>query len=470
MINERYNEKYGIKGWGIYLPLQTISNEEYIKYRNQYKEEKDKIDFKKITEGLGVIERRKAHPSEDVITMAHEASINAFKRAGVKPADIGSVYFATETHIDEVVAATELIESLGLKSNVELINLTFTCQAGTSGIISAIREANYNNKCILVVASDTAQANIGDALEYTVGDGAAAFIIGENPVAVIKHVGNYTSNTKDFWRKPGEKAPSHMGEETVKSYKKHVVESLKNMLKECKETIHDFNKIGMHTPFPKMMEWSARADKEPVIKDNPLEELLKKGTFFEKTRIARETGSVIGNPYPVTVLITLANMLEQSRQDEKLLIISYGSGATAMSLFIETREGLQEVVKSEKTVEEFLRVKEYISPETVLDWMKFRAEGMPQFRNIEYKSEMKRRGCKTVERNNISKGEVVSTSKSLDGIFRKAMIKTPNGIVESLIAGCDLQPGTKVKPALARIEELGKNGPPFYKFIHKEDN
>lgn len=369
---------YGIVGWGVYISENVVDNYRYVEERNKVKRPEDRIAPEKVTIGLGVKERRKFPPTENSATIGKVAAHNAIKRADIDPKDIAAVYFATESPVNAVAPPTELIKELGLSNNIKMIQTIFTCAGGMLAFDTACNEMyspRYKGKYILVISSDTAQSYLGDELENTVADGASAFVIGENPVAEIeditKDIKVYTSSTKDFWRENGNAAPSHNGKETVKAYKKHVVESLKELLKDnC--SIDEFDKIGMHSPFPKIMKWAADKDKEPFMQDNPLEELVEDDLFSKKIDIAWKTGSVLGNPYSATIGIILANILENSNPGEKILISSYGSGAAAVSINMKIKEGIKEAAGKGDSVEDYLSKRKEISPETARQWLEQR--------------------------------------------------------------------------------------------------
>src|SRR2546421_6157224 len=67
-------------------------------------------------------------------------------------------------------------------------------------------------KYALAIGSDTSQGAPGDALEYSASAGGAALLIGVDRVAAeIAHTVSYTTDTPDFWRREGQRYPSHGG-------------------------------------------------------------------------------------------------------------------------------------------------------------------------------------------------------------------------------------------------------------------
>src|SRR3989442_5658759 len=89
----------------------------------------------------------------------------------------------------------------------------FACKAGPAAMQTCMGLSLSNMyKFGMAIGSDTSQGAPGDALEYSASAGAAAFLIGtERPMATINHTVSYTTDTPDFWRREGQRYPSHGG-------------------------------------------------------------------------------------------------------------------------------------------------------------------------------------------------------------------------------------------------------------------
>jgi hydroxymethylglutaryl-CoA synthase len=145
-----------------------------------------------------------------------------------------------------------------------------------------------------------------------VGAGGAAFIIGKRDViATLDHYVSYTSDTPDFYRREGQRYPRHGGRFTGKpAYYKHVQNSMGRILEESGMAPGDFAHIVLHSP-------------NGVF---PLRAATEMG--FEREQI--ETGLVvtrIGNLYSGSSLTGLAAVLDVVEPGERILMVSYGSGA-----------------------------------------------------------------------------------------------------------------------------------------------
>src|SRR2546429_9925389 len=101
----------------------------------------------------------------------------------------------------------------------------FGCRAGTAAIQTSMGlTLSKMMKYALAIGSDTSQGAPGDALEYSASAGGAALLIGVDRVAAeIAHTVSYTTDTPDFWRREGQRYPSHGGRFTGEpAYFKHV--------------------------------------------------------------------------------------------------------------------------------------------------------------------------------------------------------------------------------------------------------
>jgi 3-hydroxy-3-methylglutaryl CoA synthase len=83
-------EKVGIVGYGVYVPLQRIRTELIVRARERKR--KDLPEFlDKVRNGLLLRDKSVASMSEDSITIATEAALNAVEMAGIDPQEIGTV-------------------------------------------------------------------------------------------------------------------------------------------------------------------------------------------------------------------------------------------------------------------------------------------------------------------------------------------------------------------------------------------
>lgn len=119
-------EEVGIVGYGVYIPLQRIKTELIVKARE--KKRKDLAQFlDKVRNGLLLHNKSVASLTEDSITIAAEAALNAVEMAGVDPKKIETVAVGSESKPYAVgTIARHVASFLGLGSHVYVADLEGT--------------------------------------------------------------------------------------------------------------------------------------------------------------------------------------------------------------------------------------------------------------------------------------------------------------------------------------------------------
>jgi len=226
-----------------------------------------------------------------------------------------------------------------------LADMEFACKAGTAamqccyGFVKA-GQIEYG----MAIGADTSQGRPGDVLEYTASAGAAAFIIGKNPLATIDSTYSYTTDTSDFWRRDGADYPSHGARFTGKpAYFNHVITASKNLMERMGMTPKDFDYAVFHMPngkFPtnvaKILGFS-REQMEPGL-------------------IVRK----IGNTYSGSSPLGLCSVLDIAKPGNKILMTSYGSGAGSDAFCLTVTDKLEERRDKAPKIEHYVNRKQYI--------------------------------------------------------------------------------------------------------------
>lgn len=320
MINPIKFNKVGIVGYGIYVPTFRIKTTEIAEY---WKKDKSSIN------SLGVLEKSIADWDEDCLTMAYEASKIALSNIKLNPKEIGAVFMGSESFPYAVnPVSTTLANYLGIGNEYFSSDLQFACKAGTSAIqiITSMIESGMI-KYGLAVGSDKSQSKPNDVLEFTAGSGAAAYILGSNKskwIAELKQTVSYSSDTPDFWRREKCEFPSHTGRFTGEpSYFKHVQNCTDTLLKNTNLKQKDFDYVVFHSPnkkFPEKINERLGFQKKQ----------LKYSLLVEE----------IGNIYSGSSLISLGNVLDHVKGNEKILVTSYGSGAGSDSFYFSVKKSV----------------------------------------------------------------------------------------------------------------------------------
>lgn len=335
----RIERKAGIVGWGAYIPRYRLRAGEITKLWG----------FSPGTaEGLMVEEKAVEGVDEDAVTIGYEAARNAIRRAGVRPEDIGAVFFGTESKPYAVKpSATIVAEALGVSPNTMASDLEFACRAGSEGLRASIAlTASGMVKYALVIGADTAQANPGDVLEYTASSGGAAFVVGpaEEAAAVFEASYTYVTDTPDFWRRDGMPYPLHGEAFTGEpSYFAHIVSAAKGLMEETGLRPEDFDYAVFHQPngsFPLRVGKQLGFPKEKILP----------GLLTPK----------IGNTYNGSAFLGLARLLDTVRPGSRILVVPFGSGAGADAYSVVVTERVTEKRQLAPLVDEYVNRKLYV--------------------------------------------------------------------------------------------------------------
>lgn len=301
--------KSAITGFGRYLPSQRIRTEEIARQWDQ--------DPQLLRETLGIEEKTVPSPFEDSFTMGFEAGKMAIEMADIQSSQISAIFVGSESHPYAVKPTSSMIASaLSVHPFSHCADLEFACKAGTAGIqmVDAFVRAGQIEYG-MAIGTDTAQARPGDALEYSAAAGAAAFVVGKaeakNALCSIDHTLSFTTDTPDFWRPAESKYPHHAGRFTGEpGYFHHVREALNGILETAKMKLEEIDHVVLHMPnakFPSRMAQELHITKEQMA------------LGFIVPRI--------GNTYSACSPLGLTYVLEEAKKGQKILLVSYGSGA-----------------------------------------------------------------------------------------------------------------------------------------------
>lgn len=328
----------GIVGYGAYIPRYRLPAREVARI------------WKDVQGGGPPGEKAVAGLDEDVITMSIEATRNAMSRAHVDPSEIRAVWVGSESHPYSVKPSSTIVaEAIGAVPSTQAADWEFACKAGTEAMQAAIGfvgsgMADY----ALSIGMDTAQGRPGDALEYTAGAGGAAYLLGpaEGSLAQINASYSFTTDTPDFFRRANEKYPVHGERFTGEpAYFKHISAAAEEIMSSTDSQPGDFTYAVFHQPnikFPQRVAKSLGFDSDQV----------KDGMLVSR----------IGNTYAGSALVGLTAILDVANPGEKILLVSYGSGAGSDAFILTTTEHL--VTQRQRAPD----TESYISRRTEIDY------------------------------------------------------------------------------------------------------
>lgn len=323
MINKKLFNDIGIIGFAGYIPVWRIKTSEIAQVWGEEAEQ--------IIGSLGIKEKSVASLDEDCITMAYQAAYQAIKEAKIKPQRIGALFIGSESHPYSVKpSGVTVAGALKMTHNFFCSDLEFACKAGTTGlqIVASLLEAGLIDYG-LAIGSDKAQAQPGDVLEYTAAAGSAAFVLGKKKSEIkikIKTFSSFASDTPDFWRRDGEKYPSHSGRFTGEpGYFYHLEQACKRFLKTYKLKPKDFDFAIFHLPNLKFPRRIAK--------------IL--GFAQEQIAPSLEFTQEVGNTYSASSLLGLLATLKEAKPGQQIFLASYGSGAGSDVFWLEASQNFK---------------------------------------------------------------------------------------------------------------------------------
>jgi hydroxymethylglutaryl-CoA synthase len=226
-------------------------------------------------------------------------------------------------------------EAVEAAPNITAADFEFACKAGTAAIQTCMGLVSSDMiKYGLAIGADTSQGAPGNALEYAASAGGAALLIGKGDgvIAKINETLSFTTDTPDFWRREGQKYPSHGERFTGKpAYFKHVISCSNNLFSKCGTEPSDYNYAVFHQPNGKF----------------PVRAAKMLGFNIEQI----ETGLLtprVGNTYSGSTMLGLTAILDIASPGDRIFAVSYGSGAGSDGFDITVTDEIQNIDRDDK--------------------------------------------------------------------------------------------------------------------------
>lgn len=287
-------------------------------------------------------EKSIADVDEDSVTMAVEAAMGCFRF--VPREDIGGLYFASTTGPYAEKSHSALISVVcDLEdSNTFAADIMGSTRAGTNALKVALDGAAANpGQNYLVTAADMRNGYPKSAQESGFGDGAAAVVVGtgDDLLAEVLHFTSVNEEINDYWRNADEKYTRHAEGRFCdeEGYLREIKLVMKKFQKETGTSAADYDKVVMVAQNAKLQ--GKITAKLGVAPEKLVDTLLLN---------AGDTGAA-------QALLGLVNALENAKAGEKILLVDYGNGATAISLVVTEKI---EKLAGRKQIERYLSTRE----------------------------------------------------------------------------------------------------------------
>ena len=332
----------GIVSYGAYIPIYRLS----------------RAILGQVWGGGGKGEKAICNSDEDSITMAVEAGTDCLK--GIERRSVDALYFATTTPpFKEKQSASIIAAALDLREDIIAADFANSLRSGTIALRAALDAVKAGSaKKVLVLVADCRVPAPNSAFEPLFGDGAAAFLIGQDGLAAEIEGSYYlTSEFIDIWRLEYDMLPRTWEERFTldMGYEPHMKKAVAALLKAHNLTAKDFDKAAFYAPNARAHEAMARTLR-----------------LDAKTQVQNPLFDNVGNTGAAFALMTLVGALEEAKAGDRILLASYGDGADAH--IIRVGEGIEKV-KDRRGIKKHLQSKvmleNYGKYVTFRDLMKF---------------------------------------------------------------------------------------------------
>jgi hydroxymethylglutaryl-CoA synthase len=399
----------GIDSIGVYVPrLYVDLTGEWAKTRAPVLSGGDVAKLVgKVTDGVGVTRMAVVDAHQDCATLAAMAAKRVIDAAGIDPRDIDYLAVGTETTVDQSKSIAAYV--LGMLERHYGVSMAeagapqfqFACIGATYALESAVsrmRAGDNTKPYSLVIASDVSKYPLCTAGEYTQGAGAVALLVSENPRVLVLERGlssTVTRDERDFFRPNGQSHAVVDGKYSIDVYLDCMEAAFEGFAKRVEARLgigadrlyEAIDAFLFHVPFPRMAEyasarvfgrlWEAapeararlalegvdasaagsRKDYERALARSP----LFRSAFARKVAPSLATAREVGNIYSGSLYLALASFLEETRGQNlagrRIVLGSYGSGASAKVL-----SGI--VAPRYETLVSQLRVRDSLRPES----------------------------------------------------------------------------------------------------------
>jgi hydroxymethylglutaryl-CoA synthase len=328
-------QNVGIVGYGAYVPKTRIKRQD-------------------IGSSWGLSlppgERAVCSYDEDSITMAVEASLDAFQavdKYGITPGNMGGIFSACSPvkSMDGLLNVI-LAKTIGTPSNAHLFDLGHSHNAGASSWLASIDAINSSrvNYALAVISSGETAAP-GSELEPYIGAGATAFIIGkESTLATIEKTYSHAGFLIDYITNGNVIRAYHQNFVEDQGYAAFVSESVTGLLDGTNKSVADFGHVIIQAPNERVL---GRIGKRIGCKENQIS--------------GQNILQSIGYLGMDSVFMSLARLLPSLSPEEDVLMVSYGSGvSTAFHLKITSK------AREEQKWDNLVKDKKYIDYPTYL--------------------------------------------------------------------------------------------------------
>jgi len=303
----------------------------------------NRMDRKRIGEATGDPtapgEKAVANYDEDSVSMAVEASMDCL--TGLSASDVRNLYFASTTApYREKQSVSTIAAALDIPMEARAMDFTGSLRAGSGALLAGFDAVKAGAGPVLVACSDCRLGAPQSQWEQIFGDGAAAFLLGEDGI-IASLEGSKSSVAEIYSQWTPDKGDHVMSWEErfyiTQGYNRFVGGTVKALLEEKGLAPGDIAKIVLYGPNPRYQM------------------ALAQSMGFSIAQIQDTLFLTVGLSGASNVPMMLAAALEEAKPGDYILAATFGEGCDAL-LFRATdalgslppRRGISGFLKSGK--------------------------------------------------------------------------------------------------------------------------
>ena len=290
----------GIVSYGAYVPFHRLS-------------------LRAVGEAFGQPgasgEKAVAHFDEDSVSLGVSAALDCLG-TGDAAREVDALFLATTTApYEEKGASATVAAALDLRSDVRAADLTGSLRSASTAFLSALDSVRGGKGSALVVTADCRLAAPQGALEGLVGDGAAAFLLGQGDGVIAQVLGScsHTGESIGHWRDHGDLFVRSWEDRFVqKVYAQTISAACRGAMEACGLQASDFAKVILAGPAPRAIL------------------AVAEGLGFTKEQVAPSLYQTVGMAGAAHAPMMLAAVLEHAKPGDRLLFATFGEGSDAI--------------------------------------------------------------------------------------------------------------------------------------------
>ncbi|OGS55251.1 MAG: hypothetical protein A3K60_04935 [Euryarchaeota archaeon RBG_19FT_COMBO_56_21] len=328
----------GISGYSAYIPRFRIKKEDYAKAWGLFS-------------AAGVAEKSVMGFDEDVLTAAAKVTKRALESVPTAPEKVTRFAFASTSppYVEKLLSGTVLY-SVGIPNTAFCSDHTTSTRAGTEAMIVGFEHVMSNpSGRAVVAAADAPIASMWDSIEHALGAGAAAFVLsGDNLIAELEGHASYASEYFGERFRPRE-AP-YLHDLNVKKFAEgslltNTTRAGSALLKKLNRKPEEYQHVVIQQP-------DARVPATVAARLN----------FTDAQLASSLVSKSLGDLGAASVPVALASALDTAKVGDKIMVISYGSGAgsDAMSFKVVSDRKTQVRVQTEMDRKEYIDYVKYL--------------------------------------------------------------------------------------------------------------